>query len=243
MTQAGGEGVSGEQTSSRHIIWPRSVRIIRSIHPPIDLFEDIADPADWEALASAEAKFNPRIRHNIGDLAKVPVGRRVAGPGASWMMAPFVHCSPRRPGRFSDGSYGLYYAGDRSEVAIAEIIHHHSRFMQATAEEPGWTSHFRELIGSVDAVLDDVTGRADLLDPDDYGPSQIFGASRRSAGSDGLVWPSVRFARGQCIGIFWPDVIPIPTQGAHYAYHWNGEAVDYVKRLDTGDIMQVRPSG
>ena len=28
------------------VIWPRSARIIRSIYPPIDFFEDIADPAD-----------------------------------------------------------------------------------------------------------------------------------------------------------------------------------------------------
>ena len=223
----------------RRVIWPRSVRIIRSIHPPIDLFEDIADPADWEALASAEAKFNPRIRAGIGDLAKVPPARRVTGPGASWVMAPFVHCSPRRPGRFSNGTFGLYYAGDSTNVAIAETIHHHTRTMLATAEPPGWTSQFRELIGSVDADLDDVTGIDALLDPDDYAASQAFGAERRAAGSNGIVWPSVRFAGGLCIGAFWPDVVPIPTQGAHFAYHWNGEAVDYVKTLNTGEIMRV----
>lgn len=224
----------------RRVAWPRTVRIIRSIHPPIDLFEDIADPADWEALASAEAKFNPRIRESIGDLSKVPVARRVTGPGASWVMAPFVHCSPLRPGRFSDGSFGLYYAGDRTEVAIAETVHHHARFMRATDEAPGWTSQFRELIGSIDADLDDVTGRADLLDPEDYRASQVFGAERRAAGSNGITWPSVRFPEGQCIAIFWPDVIPIPTQGAHFAYHWDGERVDYVKRLDDGEVWQVR---
>lgn len=227
---------------ARRVRWPRTHRIIRSIHPPIDLFEDIADPADWEALASAEAKFNPRLRESIGDLSRVPVARRVSGPGASWVMAPFVHCSPRRPGRFSDGSYGLYYAGDRSEVAIAETIHHHGRFMSATGEEPGWTAQFRELVGSVDAVLDDVGGEAGLLDPGDYRPSQIFGAARRAAGSNGLAWPSLRYRGGQCIGIFWPDVIPIPVQGPHYAYHWNGEVVDYVKRLDTGEVMEVQRS-
>lgn len=228
---------------ARRIRWPRSHRIIRSIHPPIDLFEDIADPADWEALASAEAKFNPRIRESIGNLSKVPVARRVTGPGASWLMAPFVHCSPLRPGRFSDGSYGLYYAGDRIEVAIAETIHHHARFMHATKEEPGWTSQFRELVGAVDALLDDVAGRGDLLDPVDYGPSQVFGAARRAAGSDGITWPSLRYRDGFCIGAFWPDVVPIPVQGAHYAYHWNGAAVDYVKRLDTGEVMAVQAAG
>ncbi|WP_185803092.1 RES family NAD+ phosphorylase [Pontivivens nitratireducens] len=225
---------------TRRVVWPRSARIIRSIYPPIDLFEDIADPADWEALASAEAKFNPRIRDSIGDLAKVPVARRVTGPGASWVMAAFVHCSPLRPGRFSDGTYGLYYAGDSTEVAIAETIHHHSKTMLATNEASGWTSQFRELIGSVDADMDDVTGMADLLDPDNYRPSQVFGAERRAAGSDGITWPSVRYQGGRCIAAFWPDVVPIPTQGAHYAYHWNGSAVDYVKKLDTGEIMSVR---
>jgi len=222
----------------RRVVWPRSVRIIRSIYPPIDLFEDIADPADWEALASAEAKFNPRIRDSIGDLAKVPVARRVTGIGASWVMAPFATARHYGPG-IQRRVFGLYYAGDSSEVAIAETIHHHTKTMLATAEAPSWTSQFRELIGSVDADMDDVTGMADLLDPDDYRPSQVFGAERRAAGSNGITWPSVRYAGGSCIAAFWPVVVPIPAQGAHFAYHWNGSAVDYVKKLDTGEIMSV----
>lgn len=227
----------------RRVTWSRTVRIIRSIYPPIDLFEDIADPADWEALASAEAKFNPRLRDSIGDLSQVPVARRVSGPGASWVMAPFVHCSLLRPGRFSDGSYGLYYAGDRTEVAIAETIHHHARFMRSTAEAPGWTSQFRELIGSVDTDLDDATGQPDLLAPDHYHASQVFGAERRAAGSNGITWPSIRYPEGQCIAVFWPDVIPIPTQGAHFAYHWNGANVDYIKTLETGEVKRVTQNG
>lgn len=71
-------------------------------------------------------------------------------------MAPFVHCSTGRPGRFTDGSYGLYYAGDSEEVAVAETIHHHQKFMSSTPQRPGWTSDFRVLVGSVDRELDDV---------------------------------------------------------------------------------------
>jgi len=224
----------------RCVIWPRSIRIIRSIYPPIDLFKEIADPADWEALASAEAQFNPGIRDSIGDLAKVPLARRVTGQGASWVIAPFVHCSPLQPGRFTDGSFGLFHAGDSTEVAIAETIHHHTRSMSATTEAPGWTSQFRELIGSVDMDLDNVSAMADLLDPDDYAASQAFGAQRRAAGSNGITWSSVRYPCGNCIAAFWPNVVPFPVQGAHFAYHWNGSAVDYVKKLDTGEIMSVR---
>jgi hypothetical protein len=111
--------------------------------------------------------------------------------------------------------------------------------MRATNEAPGWTSQFRELIGSVDADLDDASGCADLLDPDDYRASQVFGAERRAAGSNGITWPSIRFPEGQCIAVFWPDVIPIPTQGAHFAYHWNGVAVDYVRNIETREIVHV----
>ena len=89
------------------IDWPESHRIIRSIYPPIFLFEDISDPADWDLIASAEAKTNPRVRDEIGELTLVPIDRRVSGPGASIVMGAFTHCSVDRKSRFSDGSYGV----------------------------------------------------------------------------------------------------------------------------------------
>lgn len=52
-----------------------------------------ADPADRELIASGEAKTNPRVRDQIGQIALVPKERRVSGPGASWVMAPFTHVS------------------------------------------------------------------------------------------------------------------------------------------------------
>ncbi len=85
------------------IDWPVSYRIIRTIYPPVWLFEDVAERAAWDLIASAEAKTNPRVRDQIGDLTLVPVERRVAGPSASLVMAAFTHVSRDRPGRFSDG--------------------------------------------------------------------------------------------------------------------------------------------
>ncbi len=119
------------------IKWQNAVRIIRSIFPPIDLFEDIADPADWPLIISAEQKTNPRLMETIGNLDLVPVDRRVAGPGASYLMAPFTHTSVDRPSRFSDGSFGVLYAGNSFEVALFETIYHHERFMARTNEPAG----------------------------------------------------------------------------------------------------------
>src|ERR1700759_2193352 len=94
------------------IEWKRAVRIIRSLYPPIDLFEDIADPADWDLIMSAEQKTNPRLMETMGNLDLVPPERRVGGQGASYLMAPFTHVSPDRPSRFSDGRFGVVYAGE-----------------------------------------------------------------------------------------------------------------------------------
>jgi hypothetical protein len=230
--------VSGVARKVR-VAWPETYRIIRSIYPPIDLFEDIANPEDWEALVSVEEKTNPRIRLEVGDLGKVPVARRVSREGASWVMAPFVHCSPLRPGRFTDGTYGIYYAGDTEDVAVAETIYHHAKFMAATREPAGWTSDFRVLIGSIDRDMEDVSGVAGALDPVNYRISQDVGRHLRSAGSDGFTWNSVRQPGGRCIGAFWPDVVEIPIRGRHFCYHWNGSNVDYVRQYDTGKVFAV----
>lgn len=211
------------------ITWSKAFRIIRSIYPPIDLFEDIADPADWELIASAEAKTNPRVRDQIGEIRLVPVERRVRGPGASWVMAPFCHVSPDRPTRFSDGTYGVYYAGNRFEVALYETVYHFERFMAAT-EEPPARADFRELVGRVDSDLHDLRGDtrfAACLDADDYGPAHALGRRLRDDHeSDGVVYPSVRFPKGEAIGVFWPDAVGVPIQARHLAYRWDGRRVD-----------------
>lgn len=214
-----------------NVRWPRALRLIRTIHPPIDLFEDIADPRDWEALASLESKTNPRIWEHLGRLDLVPVERRVSGPGASYVMAPFVHCSTDRPGRFADGTYGVYSAGDDEEVAIREVAHHHARAMQAARVEPGWHSQFRMLVGSLDCDLVDLTGDAAAHDPDSWTYPQARGAALRRDGAGGVLYNSVRCPGGQCAALFWPDLIPIPLQGDHFQVHWNGSEVDRVLNL------------
>lgn len=219
--------------------WPKAYRLIRSIFPPIDLFEDIADPADWEALASAEAKTNPRLWEHLGRLDLVPPERRVSGPGASLLMAPFVHVSPDRPGRFTDGTYGVFSVGDSEEVSIREVAHHHARFMAATSEPPGWTSQFRMLVTKLDLDLHDVRPREDCHRPDDYAPSQALGRSLRQSGNNGVLYRSVRSPGGECAGLFWPDLMPAPVQADHFDFHWDGARVDRIRNCSTGKIFAL----
>lgn len=232
-----------ENISASRIEWKGAVRIIRSAFPAIDLFEDIADPADWPLLISAEQKTNPRIMATIGNLDLVPVDRRIGGNGASYLMAPFTHVSTDRPSRFTDGSYGVLYVGDRFETALFETIHHHARFMARTKETPGWTSQFREIIMSVDADLHDLRSLAvetvAALDPASYAASQALAANLRRAGSNGIAYPSIRNLGGECVALFYPDCAANPLQGRHLDYHWDGERVDLVRDAGSGAVFRI----
>lgn len=232
----------GENLPVSRVEWKGAVRIIRSAFPPIDLFEDIADPADWPLLVSAEQKTNPRIMATIGNLDLVPEERRVGGNGASYLMSPFTHVSVDRPSRFTDGSSGVLYVGNAFETALFETIHHHGRFMARTAEAPGWSSQFREIVLTVRANLHDLRG-IDLanpaLDPGSYVAAQRLAEALKAAGANGLVYPSIRHLGGECVGLFYPDCASEPVQGRHLDYHWNGTRVDLVRDAGTGAVFRV----
>ena len=223
--------------------WRGAVRIIRSLYPPVDLFKDIADPADWPLLLAAEQKTNPRLLDAVGRLDLVTAARRVSGPGASYLMAPFTHATPDRPSRFSDGSFGVLYVGKTFDVALFETIHHHARFMARTNEPPGWTSQFRELLLDVAATLTDLRGpegaQSSALTPEDYTASQALAAQQRAADSDGLVYPSVRCPGGECAALFYPDRAANPVQARHLDYHWNGSRVDYVRDAGSRQVFMI----
>jgi hypothetical protein len=229
--------------ATSRVEWRDAVRIIRSRFPPVDLFEDIADPVDWPLLLSAEQKTNPRLMESIGNLDLVPPRRRVGGPGASWLMAPFVHVSFDRPTRFSRGRFGVLYAGRQFETALLETVHHHARFMARTKEAAGWTSQFREIVLDIDGRLHDLRGDkpgyAAALDPDDYSEAQSLGERLRGEGSEGVVYPSVRKSGGECVGLFHPDLASNPRQGRHLDYHWDGKRVDLFREPGSGIVYRI----
>ncbi|MEM9386387.1 MAG: RES family NAD+ phosphorylase [Pseudomonadota bacterium] len=213
-------------------------------HPPIDLFEDIAAPDDWDLLVSAEAKTNPRVCTSVGRLDLVPTARRVGGPGASYLMAPFVHVSTERPGRFHDGTYGAWYAANRFQTAVAETAHHMAAFYRSTAQTPGWLVQVRELIARVDHRFHDLRAAPafeSALDPNDYAPSQALAWRLRSDHrSDGIVYPAVRDGQGEALAAFWPDVVRPPvTPGRHLGYHFDGHLIDYVRDASSGELWRL----
>jgi hypothetical protein len=213
----------------RRVRWRSTFRLVPTRHPPISLFERIADPKDWELLYELESATNPRLRQETGEISIVPVGRRVAGPGASIVMAPFTHVSPGRPTRFSAGRYGVYYAAHAFETALREVAFHMGRFYARTSDAPQQEA-YRAYRGHVDRPLHDLRSGGDwsaYLDPDpaNYGPPQELARRLREAGSNGIAYPSVRHAKGECIAVFWPDLVPVPIETKKVVLKWDGKAI------------------
>jgi hypothetical protein len=210
--------------------WRPSYRLIPSRYPTVGLYDAIADPADLDVVFAVESLTNPRIRDELGELQLVPPEERVSGAGSTPVMAAFTHLNPEGS-RFSDGSYGVYYAAHSLETSIAEVSHHRAVFLARTAEPP-IDVDMRLVAANVQAGLHDLRGlpptaAAKILHPDHYAASQALGRRLRSAGSWGVVFPSVRHAGGQCVGIFRPRAVGRARTGAHIALHWDGARITH----------------
>ena len=202
-------------------------RIIPSIYPPINFFENLVEPSEMEILWEIESLTNDRLREETGDILIVPTEDRICGPGSSVIMAAFTHLS--KSTRFSDGSFGVYYAGLSHETAIRETAYHREIFLSATKEGPcEITMRLDE--GKILKPFHDIREKnfSAIHHPNTYIKSQQFGKRLRDIGSWGLLYNSVRHKKGTRIAAFRPPAISIPHSVLHLKYIWNGEKITEV---------------
>ena len=233
MSQAPGAGPNPQDLPQLELGWPSTYRLVPSRFPPISLFERVADARDLDVVYAIEALTNPRLRQEVGEISLVPRDERLSGPGSSAIMAAFTHLNPLGS-RFSDGSYGVYYAARALETAVREVSHHQSRFLAATNEEP-LAIDLRCYKTAVREPVHDIRGLQAQLpaiyDREHYTASQPFGAALRALGSWGVVYDSVRDNGGECVAVFRPRALSPAVQGAHVTLQWNGSQIEswYVK--------------
>ena len=207
--------------------WKPSWRIIPSRFPPIQLFERVADADDLEAVFAIESLTNPRLRDEVGDIRLVSPEDRVTGPGTSVIMAVFTHLNPEGS-RFSDGTFGTFYAANDLETAIAETIYHRERFMRATGEGR-MELDMRVYLIDLAAVLHELRGRKAeyplVYHNDNYAAGQHLAAMLRKDGSNGIAYDSVRREGGECAAVFRPRLLSNCRQERHLCYVWNGQRI------------------
>jgi hypothetical protein len=214
--------------------WRPAWRIIPSRFPPIQLFERVADPQDLEAVFAIESLTNPRLRDEVGEIGLVPPEDRVTGPGASVIMAALTHLNPAGS-RFTDGSFGVFYAAADLDTAIAETRHHRERFMRATAQgrmEIDMRVYSVDLAGELHDLRGRRRGWAAVYHAEDYAAGQRLAGRLRREGSNGIAYDSVRRPGGECAALFRARLLSSCRQERHLCYLWDGSriATVYEKR-------------
>ena len=205
-------------------------RLVPSKFPPISLFDWAESKEELEQIAALEGLTNPRLKTELGEINRVSKAEWVSGKGATPVMAAFTHIG--YASRFTDGSFGIFYAADTIHAAIKETIFHRERFYRASHEAPCSIS-MREYIANITQPLIQLnkTTHQDYLSPDisSYRKSQQFGLELREQNVWGISYPSVRYPEGTCVAILRPKAIAIPVnQGAHYRYLWDGDTIHSV---------------
>jgi RES domain-containing protein len=208
----------------RRVRWQQACRIVPTRYPAINLYDRVADAADFDALYALEAISNERLRDELGQIERVPRADRIFGPGSGPIMAAFTHVNVQGS-RFSAGHFGVFYAARQRSTAVAETRYHHGRFLAATQEAPMHLP-MRLYHVAVDAKLHDLRPEAGvpaaIHHPSDYSAPQAMGAQLLAGGSAGVAYRSVRHDKGQCVGLFKPTGASGCVHAAYLLYAWDG---------------------
>ncbi len=210
-------------------------RLINSKYPPIGLFDDVASDAEFDALYAVQALTNPRLRHEVGDLNRVPRGRRPFNiPGCSYALGPFVHVN-ESGSRFSAGQFGVFYAARAMATGIAETRYHQQRYFEGVADLKYDRIQMRGLSVLFTASLVNIYApRRDDCgwhDADDYSAAQQLGDTVKIADEHGIAYASVRDGGKRCYALFSPHVITSVVQTGHYEYQWDGKRIANVLKI------------
>lgn len=209
-------------------------RLVPSLYPVAGILDTIAAPEDLPYIFELESWTNDRISTELGLLHRLPAEEWVTGrPMASVVMAAFCHPRPGG-GRFNPPERGAWYAGTELATAHAEVAYHRGRelaeigLFETRIQMRLYLADFQALFHDVRAQTPD---HAPLHDPESYTASQALARELLEAGSNGVIYRSVRRPGGECLACFRPALVANVRPDAHFEYCWEGRGAPRIRRL------------
>jgi hypothetical protein len=144
-------------------------------------------------------------------------------PNAHIVNAAYTHAN-ESGSRFNDHTRGGWYAADCQKASIAEIVYHKSRRLsdiivpdEPSQRPPQDVSTYDDWLADFQAdfhVLDPPEDFSEFLQPEPvpqcYAASQALARHLLDKGSNGVVYPSVRYEGAKCIVCFRPALVYNP---------------------------------
>jgi hypothetical protein len=174
-------------------------------------------------LSELDAATNERSIAEHGGNRAIGPGELLYGvPEAHIVNAAFTHHGAHG-GRFHSPQRGAWYAGVELETSVVKVAFHKRCFLEDTRLTGQYAFDYRDFLA-------DFSGEFHYLDanesqtclqpgpiPQCYGASQELANALLYAGSNGIVYASVRRSSGTCIACFRPALVFHPRRGHEYS--------------------------
>ena len=195
------------------------------------MLAEIADDSkELGDLALLDSATNDRVQSEERGSDGISTFELVYGiPNAHVVNAAYTH--PNVFGsRFNDHTRGAWYAADSAKASIAEVVYHKGRRLAdiIVPEEPNGrpsrdVSTYDDWRASFQAdfhVLEPPENFSRVLQPEPvpkcYAASQVFAQALLNNGSNGLLYPSVRYRGAECIVCFRPALVYNPYRSERF---------------------------
>ena len=211
----------------------QGVRLINSKFPTINLFDDVAEPEEFDALYAIQSITNLRCKNDNGTLTSLPKEKIPEDiEGLHYACAPFTHFNPDGS-RFSNGSFGVMYLADSAETAMAQVCFHQLRQWQNIEGLQFDSVVLRQLDVTFSADLIDLTQdtNSPFYDSDNYIEAQSLGFNLYHLGHEGVQFESVRRKGHTCWALLTPKRIEKIVQSNHYELIFDGEKISHVRLI------------
>ena len=198
-------------------------RLIPSKYSKGSVLENLPLPPNVLAdLSEIDAATNERKVAEHGERTGIGPGELLFGvPYARIVNAAFCHPGPHG-GRFNSPQRGAWYAAVEIKTSIAEVAFHKKRFLadarildRLTFTYADFPADFHGTFHQLDDEEMNLCLRPDPV-PECYQASQDLANRLLYAGSNGIVYPSVRRPSGTCIACFRPALVFNVRQGREY---------------------------
>jgi hypothetical protein len=173
-------------------------------------------------LSELDAATNERTIAERGGNRAIGPGELLYGvPKAHIVNAAFTHHGPHG-GRFHSPQRGAWYAGVELETSVAEVAFHKRHFLDDARLTGQYSFDYQDFLADFSGqfhYLDSNESQACLQPrpiPQCYGASQALANALLYAGSNGIVYPSVRHSSGTCIACFRPALVFHPRRAHEF---------------------------
>ncbi|MXW85891.1 MAG: RES family NAD+ phosphorylase [Boseongicola sp. SB0673_bin_14] len=219
---------------------PATIRLISTAYiddPAISpLADDDDDLAILEEIEGLTAARKTATLPMSGGLKPAELLTEADGYGWTYVNAAFC-CARATGNRFNGPDRGAWYASygrTAVETSQAEVAWHLTSELEATGVFENVTA-YRELLSGFTTRFHDLSGWTEkgALSSDPsvaYPAGQSLARDVLASGGNGILYPSARYKKGQCLVALRPHLVQNVRQGDIWVFEWTGERAPSVRK-------------